>query len=364
MNICTSKGILIFSLSFLLASAVSAEPVSTQAEFFSPTGQEVTPSSYPTAETSRQILKTQDLVGVNKILHRRVMTPTDNQPVVRMNRDTYYSDAVVDVSQGATITLPEIPEGKYMSVQPVTEDHRIQPMIYDAGTFSLTTHTGTHLYLIVRFDSTFSEEEVTRFQDQMQISAKSNTIFTAEPVNRESFVAVENALKAKVADITKRDGINALSGMLTAPTDKSNEQFTQEKYEVGAAVGWGGAQLNDVIYEISGNYPADTCHQVTFKDPENKAFWSITVYNKSGFMFNDVANISSNTAAANEDGTYTVSFGCGQDAPNNLETSNDSDVFNLAIRHYQPSQAVSVDGYRIVPLVEAVAHNKTNQGDR
>ena len=364
MNTCISKRVLMFSLSCLLASTVTAAPVSTLAEFFSPTGVEVTPSSYPTTETSRQILKTQDLAGVNKYYHNRVLTQTKNQPVVRMNRDTYYSEAVVDVSQGATITLPEIPDGKYISVQPVTEDHRIQPMIYDAGTTSLTTHTGTHLYLIVRLDSTFSEAEVTRLQDQMQISAKSDKIFAAEPVTKESFIAVENALKTKLADVVKRDGINALSGMFTAPTDESNALFTQEKYEVGAAVGWGGAQWEDNIYEISGNYPVETCHQVTFKDPENKAFWSITVYNKSGFMFNDVANISSNTAAENKDGTYTVSFGCGQDAPNNLETSNDSGVFNLAIRHYQPSQAVSVDGFRIVPLVKAVAHKKTSQGDR
>ena len=142
--------------------------------------------------------------------------------------------------------------------------------------------------------------------------------------------------------------------MFTAPTDESNKLFTQEKYEVGAAVGWGGAQVIDNIYEISGNYPADSCQQATFKDPKNKAFWSITVYNKAGFMFNDLANMSSNTASPNADGTYTVSFGCGDKAPNNIKTANDSGVFNLAIRHYQPSKLVSVDGYRIVPTVKAI----------
>lgn len=349
-----------FLLCFLPAGAVLAEPVSTESEFFSPTGREVTPASYPTAETSRQLLKGQDLAGVNKFSHKRTLTPTDNQPVVRMNRDTYYSMALVDVSQGATITMPEIPDDKYMSVQPVTEDHRIQPMFYGAGTFSLTTHTGTHLYLIVRLDSTFSEEEVATLQGQMQISANSNKVFGAEPVSEESFRAVENALKAKMPGIVKQEGVTALAGMFTAPTDESNELFTKEKYEVGAAVGWGGAQWEDNIYEISGDYPVDTCHQATFKDPKNKAFWSITVYDKSGFMFNDVANISSNTATSNQDGTYTVSFGCGQDAPNNLATANVSGVFNLAVRHYQPSELVSVEGYRIVPLVKAVAHNSSS----
>nr|WP_283104507.1 hypothetical protein [Shewanella olleyana] len=50
-----------------------------------------------------------------------------------MNRDTYYSLAVVDVSKGASITIPRLPEGKYVSVQPVTEDHRIQPMFSVLG---------------------------------------------------------------------------------------------------------------------------------------------------------------------------------------------------------------------------------------
>ena len=71
-------------------------------------------------------------------------------------------------------------------------------------------------------------------------------------------------------------------------------------------------------------------------------------------MFDDLANLSSNTVTPNADGMYTVSFGCGEDAPNNIKTANDSDVFNLGIRHYQPSELVSVDGYRILPTVKAV----------
>jgi len=143
--------------------------------------------------------------------------------------------------------------------------------------------------------------------------------------------------------------------MFTAPADASDALFTPEKYGVGAAIGCGGAQLIDNVYEVSGNYPADVCHQVTFEDPENGAFWSITVYDEAGFMFNDLANLSSNTADANADGTYTVSLGCGADAVNNIETMNDSGVFNLGIRHYQPSPQV-VDGYRLLPLVTAVGN--------
>ena len=61
-----------------------------------------------------------------------------------------------------------------MSVQPVTMDHRIQPMSYGSGTFELATHYGIetcHMYLIVRLDNTLSEAEANAIQDGMAINA-------------------------------------------------------------------------------------------------------------------------------------------------------------------------------------------------
>jgi len=329
--------------------------VTTDTAFFSEKGRMVTPETYPTDETSRQILSGQSLVGVNQFFHHRQLTSTDNQPVVRMNRDTYYSMAVVDVSKGATIVLPDIPGGKYMSVQPVTEDHRIQAMMYGPGSFDLTTHTGTHLYLIIRLDGTFTEAEAKAIQDKMNIQANSNHLFATEPINKASFTKVESELKARLPAIVKRDGINGMRGMFTNPRDESAKDFTVEKYQVGAAGGWGGAQMIDNIYESSGNFSTDSCYQLTFEDPKNAAFWSITVYDQNGFMFNDLANYSSNTAKINKDGTYTISFGCGKDAPNNLEINNPSNVFNITVRHYRPSKRVFEEGYRLVPLIKAVS---------
>jgi hypothetical protein len=351
-NSTLSVTLFAFISTIICGQSASAKSVTTVEEFFSPDGRIVTESTYPTDETSRQILGSQEDAGVNNILHKRDLAPTDNQPVVRMNRDTYYSFAVVDVSKGATITMPEIDDGKYMSVQPVTQDHRIQAMRYGPGEFELTTHTGTHLYLVIRLDATLTGEEAKDIQNKMFITAESDTEFSTEPVNEQSFNAVENALKGKVSAIVARDGANAIKGMFTDPRDDSQTLFSEEKYRVGAALGWGGAQVVDNVYETSENYSSDNCYQAIFEDPENEAFWSITVYDKQGFMFNDLANFSSNTATANQDGTYTVSFGCGDDAPNNLETANKSGVFNVGVRHYQPTEKVSDENYRILPTLQ------------
>lgn len=334
-------------------SATLAATTTSPNEFFSTSGKIVTEATYPLAETARQMLQAQALAGgVNRFMHRTRLTPTDDQPVVRMNRDSYYSMAVVDVSAGASVRLPDVPAGKYMSMETVTEDHRVQPMSYGGGTYELATHTGTHIYVILRFDSTFSSSEVVKYQQQTKIAAGSNELFRAEPVNPASFEEVELNLKLKLREIALRDGVrSATLGMFTAPTDSSRGMYSPEKHQIGAAVGWGGAQPIDNIYEASPSFPAEGCYQATFEDPENHAFWSFTVYNKQGFMFDDVANVNSEQATPNADGTYTVSLGCGQDAPNRIPIVNESEVFNVTVRHYRPSDRV-LDGYRLAPTIK------------
>jgi hypothetical protein len=43
---------------------------------------------------------------VNRWRHTRGPAPVENQLVVRMNRDTLYSSAIVDLSDGAELTIP------------------------------------------------------------------------------------------------------------------------------------------------------------------------------------------------------------------------------------------------------------------
>ena len=59
------------------------------------------------AETDRMFAALQaEAGGVNIFRHNREPTSIDHQTVIRMNRDTLYSFAIVDISQGATVTVP------------------------------------------------------------------------------------------------------------------------------------------------------------------------------------------------------------------------------------------------------------------
>ena len=66
--------------------------------------------------------------GVNRWTHVRRPTPIGGQTVIRMNRDTLYSFAVVDLSEPATVTLPDAGD-RYLSVMVVNQDHYINTMV-------------------------------------------------------------------------------------------------------------------------------------------------------------------------------------------------------------------------------------------
>ena len=75
--------------------------------------------------------------GMGRWFHSRVPTPIDSQTVIRMNRDTLYSSAIVDISDAATVTMPEA-AGRYMTMMIVNEDHYINRVISQPGTYELT----------------------------------------------------------------------------------------------------------------------------------------------------------------------------------------------------------------------------------
>ena len=101
----------------------------------------VTLENYEVAESDLAFYNITKLVGMNTLFH----FPTgafdlDNQTVVRMNRDTYYSGAIIDTTQGATVTIPET-NGRYLSVMVVQNDHYIDQVFLEPGTHEITSDT-------------------------------------------------------------------------------------------------------------------------------------------------------------------------------------------------------------------------------
>jgi len=76
---------------------------------------DVNVANFVRAESDVAIKKIYDIVGLSAWFHNRVPTPLDDQKVIRMNRDTLYSAVVLDLSELATIIMPEI-GGRYQII--------------------------------------------------------------------------------------------------------------------------------------------------------------------------------------------------------------------------------------------------------
>ncbi len=278
--------------------------------------------------------------GVNKFFTMPVPSSNpDEQFVVRMNRDTPYSVSVIDMSSGNVyVTVPET--DKYVTIQIVDENHETQPMIYGAGKHKITAKTD-HAFVIVRT----LEGDIRK---DLVIEAGSAKPLKTKEWDMESFHAVD-----KAANLIFGDGYDQSKAF----GNKESGQTAYMNY-IGVAGGWGGAMVQDNIYQTSQYFTANACYETTFADPEAKYFWSATVYNGDGRMFNDVANISSEmTPTKNTDGTYTLHFGC-EGQSNNIPTmeGNATGKFNVVMRHYGPSKSVSngKDGYDGTKLIHKV----------
>ena len=84
--------------------------------------KDVNVSNFARAESDVAIKRVYDMVGLGTWIHFRAPTPLDQQKVIRMNRDTLYSSVVLDLSEPATVIMPET-GGRYQSLHVISQDH-------------------------------------------------------------------------------------------------------------------------------------------------------------------------------------------------------------------------------------------------
>lgn len=313
-------------------SACAQSPATTETVQTAQAPVMVTKANYPTVETSRQFaIQIEKAGGVNKMNLWDGISKVDNQPIIRLNQDTVYSMGVVDVSEGATVTLPDAGE-RFISVQYVDADHYVYAAEYGAGTYDIPQNTD-YMYVLVRIGSESGSVEedavIAKLQKQIVIKANSAKPFTPINYDEASLATTHKALLAEFMT-GKHD-----------PTTMFNVKgvVNEEARQVGSAIGWGGGQKVDNVWSMRPDSTDFSCQSTTFENPKNDGgFWSFTVYNKDGFLFAP-SNMNSYKAVPNADGSYTVRFGC-EGQPNNVEIQNDTGTWNTILRAYRPSELV------------------------
>ncbi len=286
--------------------------------------------------------------GVNRLAHLREPTNVDQQPTIRMNRDTLYSMAVIDISEGATLTLPEV-GARYISAQFVTQDHYMPKVFVGGGTYTLDMETfeTPYVVMIIRtlVDASDPDDlaEVHALQDRITLEANSSKPFIVPDYDEESFENVldaANSLARFIADSTRTFG----------PRDRVDPI----RHLLGAAFGWGGLPETAAFYlNVEPFLPVGAYKLDVPADVPVGAFWSVSLYNAGGrFEKNALGayNINSVMGERNEDGSMTVHFGdCDDGRVNCLPIM---EGWNYTVRLYQPLPEV-VDGSWVFPSVRS-----------
>jgi hypothetical protein len=297
------------------------------------TATHVNVDNFARAETHRMMADLQrDAGGTNRFAHNRAPASVDKQTVIRMNRDTLYSFAVVDVSGGATLTVPDAGE-RYLSVMAVNEDHHINQVFHDPGTYELTADDLGSSYVVLAARTLVDPQDpddlaaVAALQDQLRLEVGADRTFAPPEYDTASLDRTRQHLLGLAADMTSFESSFGRS-----------QDVDPVHHVIGSAAGWGGLPDTEATYVgVSPGLPVDEYELTVGADVPVDGFWSISVYNAEGYFEpneRDAYSVNSITAARNDDGSVTVRFGGdGDPARNSLPIT---DGWNYLVRLYRP----------------------------
>ncbi|MGY8711746.1 DUF1254 domain-containing protein [Bradyrhizobium sp. 18BD] len=271
--------------------------------------------------------------GLGKILHHREPASIDDQTIIRLNRDTLYSFAVVDLDAGpVTVTLPDS-GGRFMSLMSISQDHYAST-VYGKGehTFSRDKVGTRYAVLGVR---TFADpadpedlKKVHALQDKIKLTQKDSGKLELPTWDPASQKKVHDALLVLASTITSFDRAFG-----------TKAEVDPVRHLIGTAAGWGGNPDRDAKYLniIPAKNDGRTVYQLKVKNVPVDAFWSVSVYNAAGFYVKNAYNaysLNSVTAKKDSDGTFAIQFGgCDGKIPNCLPIMKD---WNYTVRLYRP----------------------------
>lgn len=303
----------------------------------------VTPDNFIRAESDVYMAAQLKEGAFGKFKHTREPAPIDNQPIIRLNRDTIYSAAVFDLDAGpVTITLPDA-GSRFMSMLVINQDHYNPAVFYEPGAHTLTRENVGTRYAMVGIRTLADPDDP---EDMKQAQALQDAITFEQPGGPGTFEIPD---WDPVSHKKVREALLALSGTIpdlryAAGPDKASVDPVRRI--AAAASGWGLNPDKDAIY--LNVYPEKndglTPYRLVVGEVPVDAFWSVSVYNADGYYQRNDLNaysLNSVTADKGEDGSITIQFGaCTRDTPNCLPVTAG---WNYMVRLYRPRQEI-LDG--------------------
>ena len=334
--------------SLLLASTATAQPATDAfSRFFQPEVIPVTVDNFVRAATDIEIEKYMEIVGdVNTFLHYRQPIPIDHQVTIRSNLDTLYSMAIVDLSEGATLTVPDVGD-RYLSFMVINQDHYVNKVFHGGGTYQLDLDTFDTPYVVLLARTLVNSQDpedvaaVNAIQDQMKIEAGSSKPFFAPNYDEGQFAHMLQAaleLARSVPDSSHGFG--------------AKEDVDLIRHLLFTASGWGGLPEEEAFYlNVDPGLPVGEYVIDVPADVPVGAFWSISLYNADGFFEKNPLNaysVNSVMGDKAEDGSTKVHLGgCDDGRANCLPIM---DGWNYAVRLYRPAPEILNGSWTFPPV--------------
>lgn len=297
----------------------------------------VTEENFAHAETARNFHNWVKLGANEKIAHMKQLPPRGKAaPTVQMNDDTLYSVVVTEAIDGHVhFIIPKVPV--YMAVQVVTEGGHGQQYVVGSGDYNLPVETD-FAFLIYR---TGVEKGLDAARDAQSKIPDNTFKFGTYKIKDYNYGEVEEWVTKLTAETQEKP--------FTYTFPRTAKEITDvHQWNLENANGWGGSSPEVNVANMYANsifLSAKKCLATTFENPESKYFTSITAYDKGRYLMDGVKHVSSYTWKSNADGTITVSFNCGENSINNIDTKGND--FSFTMRYYGVSQNV-IDG-KIAP---------------
>jgi len=252
--------------------------------------------------------------------------PAGPAPTVRANRDTLYTVGFYDNSKGIYIEQPD--NGIFQSALVLDENAFAKDYVWSPGGFSVEPTDGFVL-VIFRIGLEEGIEKARKAQKTLKVSNFGNDTYITPPYNK--------ADRDELWSMLNKQAIASGIFLEYAYDEDTIDPLTRA---LSNAAGWGGMAFSVNNYQMSNNIKGKQCMQTTFEDPRVDEFWSFTLYDAEGWLLPIGDNVlNSRDAEANKDGTYTVSINCGDDAINNI-TSSDVEEWSVTWRSYGSSYKV------------------------
>ena len=301
----------------------------------------LTEENYPTAETQslfagayvKKIAKDTCSTGMGVIMHERVTSDPEFKDFARVNYDTLYSWALLDLTSPATITLPET-DGRYLSAHVLNEGHWMPFVITEPGSFELTEENSGSRYVLVGFRTQMNMQD----PDDIKKANETQDQITLEQAEQGELVFDDlwdqDAILAMRKDYQK---IHSEKGYLSEELFGKQGEIEPELNNIGVAIGWGGLPKEGAVYLF---YTAESEEHQTLSLEDvpigDNAFWSITVYDADGFIASEPFNVNSSFSKNTDDGNTIINFGGDPAADNYLPIFPG---WNATLRIYAPQEA-------------------------